>query len=80
MKKNPNGFENCLLLQLYTVFVNKETQLLIIIFVSVFSNTVLSLTIQYVYIYIYIVCLLIYNTMHIQCRYLCSNLGFTKEI
>ena len=53
MKKNPNGLENCLLLQLYTVFVNKETQLLIIIFVWVFSNTVLSLTIQYVYIYIY---------------------------
>ena len=76
MKKNPNFFENCLLLQLYTVFVNKETQLLIIIFVWVFSNTVLSLTIQYVYI----VCLLIYNTMHIQCRYLCRNLGFTKEI
>ena len=80
MKKNPNCFENCLLLQLYTVFVNKETQLLIIIFVWVFSNTVLSLTIQYVYIYIYIVCLLIYNTIYIQCRYLCRNLGFTKEI
>ena len=51
MKKNSNCLENCLLLQLQTVFVNKETQLLIIIFVWVFSNTVLSLTIQYVYIY-----------------------------